>query len=194
MDSIRIIGGRPLVGRIPISGAKNAALPLMAASLLTEDSLTLSNLPHLADISTMANLLNRHGVAINMEGGSADLGHTDEASVRAVEQVAYRQLKRRLALGNLIAEREADELEALHTSLLEKDAPGVGLTGRRPDESGGLRRKPDVIRSRASALKPTRASRYASDTVPLAFGALSAMGTIPPSTSVEPKLPSPRSK
>jgi UDP-N-acetylglucosamine 1-carboxyvinyltransferase len=68
MDRIRIRGGRPLVGAIEISGAKNAALPLMAASLLTDETLTLSNLPHLADISTLANLLSRHGVEIEMNG------------------------------------------------------------------------------------------------------------------------------
>ena len=57
MDKIRIVGGRPLRGAIPISGAKNAALPLMAASLLTEERLTLANLPDLADIATMSSLL-----------------------------------------------------------------------------------------------------------------------------------------
>jgi UDP-N-acetylglucosamine 1-carboxyvinyltransferase len=69
MDQIRIRGGRRLEGAIPISGAKNAALPLMAASLLSDETLSLSNLPHLADISTLANLLARHGVEIEMDGG-----------------------------------------------------------------------------------------------------------------------------
>jgi UDP-N-acetylglucosamine 1-carboxyvinyltransferase len=64
MDRIRIRGGVPLAGVIPIGGAKNAALPLMAASLLTSETLTLQNLPDLADIATMANLLVQHGVAI----------------------------------------------------------------------------------------------------------------------------------
>ncbi len=68
MDRIRIRGGNRLTGAIPISGAKNAALPLMAASLLTQDTLQLSNLPHLADISTMAKLLSQHGVALEMNG------------------------------------------------------------------------------------------------------------------------------
>ncbi|MBX9634829.1 MAG: UDP-N-acetylglucosamine 1-carboxyvinyltransferase, partial [Magnetospirillum sp.] len=62
MDRIRIIGGTPLKGIIPIGGAKNAALALMPACLLTEGTLTLSNLPHLVDITTMANLLAQHGV------------------------------------------------------------------------------------------------------------------------------------
>ena len=62
MDKIRIKGGVPLEGVIPIGGAKNAALPLMAASLLTAETLTLENVPDLADIATMANLLVQHGV------------------------------------------------------------------------------------------------------------------------------------
>lgn len=68
MDKIRITGGIPLKGAITISGAKNAALPLMAASLLTEETLTLSNMPYLADIVTMATLLAQHGVELNMSG------------------------------------------------------------------------------------------------------------------------------
>ncbi len=66
MDKIIITGGKPLKGSIEISGAKNAALPLMAASLLTEDKLTLSNVPYLADIITMANLLVQHGATLEM--------------------------------------------------------------------------------------------------------------------------------
>ena len=54
MDKIRIRGGHRLQGEIQISGAKNAALPLMAAALLTDETLSLANLPHLADIATMA--------------------------------------------------------------------------------------------------------------------------------------------
>jgi len=68
MDKIRIRGGKPLKGTVPISGAKNAALPLMAASLLTEETLTLSNLPQLADIDTFINLLGQHGVELRLEG------------------------------------------------------------------------------------------------------------------------------
>jgi len=66
MDKIRIKGGVPLEGVIPIGGAKNAALPLMAVSLLTPDTLTLTNVPDLADIATMANLLVQHGVTAGL--------------------------------------------------------------------------------------------------------------------------------
>jgi UDP-N-acetylglucosamine 1-carboxyvinyltransferase len=67
MDRIRIQGGKPLSGVIPIGGAKNAALPLMAAGLLTADTLTLTNMPALVDISTMAHLLGELGVEVDME-------------------------------------------------------------------------------------------------------------------------------
>lgn len=76
MDKICIRGGKPLRGTIPIGGAKNAALPLMTASLLTEGTLTLANLPHLADITTLANLLAQHGVDLRMDGHSPNGGHT----------------------------------------------------------------------------------------------------------------------
>ena len=75
MDKIRIIGGRPLQGTISIGGAKNAALPLMAASLLTSETLSLSNLPHLADITTMLHLLSELGVQVNMSGDAPNGGH-----------------------------------------------------------------------------------------------------------------------
>ena len=74
MDSIRIRGGKPLYGKIEISGAKNAALPLMVASLLTNETLTLSNLPHVADISTLINLLCQHGATAVMNGQSTNDG------------------------------------------------------------------------------------------------------------------------
>ncbi|MCC3304358.1 UDP-N-acetylglucosamine 1-carboxyvinyltransferase [Sneathiella sp. HT1-7] len=81
MDSIRIRGGKPLQGKIEISGAKNAALPLMVASLLTEDTLTLSNLPHVADISTLITLLCQHGATAAMNGQSANGGGSDGRSL-----------------------------------------------------------------------------------------------------------------
>ena len=68
MDQIRIRGGRPLHGAIAIGGAKNAALPLMAAGLLTGERLVLGNVPRLADIQTMAELLAGHGVAVEPGG------------------------------------------------------------------------------------------------------------------------------
>ena len=68
MDRIRIVGGNQLNGVIPISGAKNAALPLMIASLLTSDTLTLENVPHLADVEQLVRILGNHGVDIAVNG------------------------------------------------------------------------------------------------------------------------------
>ncbi|QND58617.1 MULTISPECIES: UDP-N-acetylglucosamine 1-carboxyvinyltransferase [Mesorhizobium] len=68
MDRIRIVGGNKLSGSIPISGAKNAALPLMIASLLTDDTLTLENVPHLADVEQLIRILGNHGVDYSVNG------------------------------------------------------------------------------------------------------------------------------
>ncbi len=68
MDRIRIVGGKPLHGTIPISGAKNATLPLMIASLLTEDTLILDNVPRLADVVNLQRILGNHGVDVMLSG------------------------------------------------------------------------------------------------------------------------------
>ncbi len=70
MDVIKIKGGKPLNGKIRISGSKNAALPIMAASLLTDDTLILSNIPNLSDLVTMTQLLMHHGVDFSIDGSS----------------------------------------------------------------------------------------------------------------------------
>ena len=68
MDSILIRGGRPLNGTLPISGAKNSALTLMPCALLTDEPLTLRNLPRLADVDGFGHLLNELGVSTSIEG------------------------------------------------------------------------------------------------------------------------------
>src|SRR3979411_1257671 len=68
MDRIRINGGQKLHGTIPISGAKNATLPLMIASLLTDQTLILDNVPRLADVGQLQRILGNHGVDV-MVGG-----------------------------------------------------------------------------------------------------------------------------
>jgi UDP-N-acetylglucosamine 1-carboxyvinyltransferase len=88
MDRIKIVGGRPLKGRIPISGAKNAALPLMIASLLTPERLTLKNVPNLADVNLLARILRNHGVDLSIEGKRAGpalhLGETFHLTARDI--------------------------------------------------------------------------------------------------------------
>lgn len=78
MDKIVIRGGKPLKGTLPISGAKNAALPLLTASLLTDETLTLTNVPDLADIQTLSALLAQHGADVDFgpKGGPGTVGRT----------------------------------------------------------------------------------------------------------------------
>jgi UDP-N-acetylglucosamine 1-carboxyvinyltransferase len=111
MDRIRIRGGRPLEGRISIGGAKNAALPLMTAALLTDETLILENLPFLADITTLSHLLVQHGVSITMTGAASasETGHTLALSAKnIVSMTAPYDLVRKmrasvLVLGPLLA-------------------------------------------------------------------------------------------
>ncbi len=88
MDKIRIVGGRPLKGTIPISGAKNAALPLMIASILTPERLTLKNVPNLADVNLLARILRNHGVDLAVDGkrspGGGLLGETFHLTARDI--------------------------------------------------------------------------------------------------------------
>ena len=88
MDRIRITGGAPLEGSIPISGAKNAALPLMIASLLTDETLTLQNVPRLADVQKLFHILANHGVDTAFQGkrsGEDELaGQTVNLTARAI--------------------------------------------------------------------------------------------------------------
>ncbi|WP_413991992.1 UDP-N-acetylglucosamine 1-carboxyvinyltransferase [Labrys okinawensis] len=88
MDRIKITGGAPLHGVIPISGAKNAALPLMIASLLSEDVLTLTNVPRLADVALLARILGNHGLDVTIAGkrpGEVELtGQTVRLDARTI--------------------------------------------------------------------------------------------------------------
>src|SRR5438105_11746765 len=113
MDRIRIVGGKPLNGTIPISGAKNATLPLMIASLLTDDTLVLENVPRLADVGLLQHILSNHGVDIMVKGkrpGDEDLsGQTLHISAaRIVDTTAPYELVSKMrasfwVLGPLLA-------------------------------------------------------------------------------------------
>jgi UDP-N-acetylglucosamine 1-carboxyvinyltransferase len=108
MDRICIKGGVPLEGVIPIGGAKNAALPLMAASLLTPETLTLENVPDLADIATMTNLLVQHGGCIALEetgdgGRRLELSAAHITSTTAPYDLVRKMRASVLVLGPLLA-------------------------------------------------------------------------------------------
>ncbi|MDA0782343.1 MAG: UDP-N-acetylglucosamine 1-carboxyvinyltransferase [Rickettsiales bacterium] len=110
MDKIKINGGIPLKGEVKIGGAKNAALPLMAAAMLTEGRLKLNNLPHIADISTMANLLVQHGVDMELDavegsagGGIISLCAKNIKSFEAPYDIVRKMRASVLVLGPLLA-------------------------------------------------------------------------------------------
>jgi UDP-N-acetylglucosamine 1-carboxyvinyltransferase len=81
MDKLQITGGRPLEGEVRISGAKNAALPILAGAMLAEGPVTISNVPHLQDVTTMIGLLGRMGVSVTINermGVEVDAGSVTE--------------------------------------------------------------------------------------------------------------------
>ena len=112
MDRIRIVGGNRLNGSIAISGAKNAALPLMIASLLTDETLTLENVPRLADVAMLKRILGNHGVDCMVQGkrpGQNGQGETLQLSAhQIVDTVAPYDLVSRMrasfwVIGPLVA-------------------------------------------------------------------------------------------
>ncbi|MCA3314670.1 MAG: UDP-N-acetylglucosamine 1-carboxyvinyltransferase [Roseomonas sp.] len=157
MDRILIRGGRVLSGSIPISGAKNAALPLMAAGLLADGPLTLTNAPDLADVTTMAGLLAHHGLAVERDktarsitiSGTAtdleapyDLVRKMRASVLVLGPLLARHGRARVSLpgGCAIGTRPVD----LHLKALEQMGAEIEITAgyieaRAPDGLKGAR-------------------------------------------------------
>ncbi|HYV03784.1 MAG TPA: UDP-N-acetylglucosamine 1-carboxyvinyltransferase, partial [Blastocatellia bacterium] len=142
MDRFRITGGRPLEGRVGISGAKNSALPCMAAALLTAETVTLHNLPYVRDIITMRRLLEDLGCEILMpelrtlkiSGAKVEvfeapyeLVKTMRASVLALGPLLARFGEARVSLpgGCAIGQRPID----LHLSGFEKLGATVGIEG-----------------------------------------------------------------
>ena len=104
MDKLRIRGGRSLHGEVSIAGAKNAALPELCAALLTAETVTLTNVPHLQDVSTMAKLIRHMGVDVHrLDNGDMVLNasglHTPEAPYELVKTMRASVL----ALGPLLA-------------------------------------------------------------------------------------------
>jgi UDP-N-acetylglucosamine 1-carboxyvinyltransferase len=104
MDRIRIRGGKPLTGSVPISGAKNAALPLMTAALLADGPLVLTNVPDLADIATMAALLRQHGLDVvhDKQARRLTMGGT-ASNLEAPYDIVRKMRASVLVLGPLLA-------------------------------------------------------------------------------------------
>lgn len=85
MDQIVVTGGRPLVGTVAVSGAKNAALPILAATLLTEGQSVIRNVPRLGDVRTMARLLRLMGVEVALQDGDETVLEIDTRGMKAFE-------------------------------------------------------------------------------------------------------------
>ncbi|HEX6691026.1 MAG TPA: UDP-N-acetylglucosamine 1-carboxyvinyltransferase [Burkholderiales bacterium] len=102
MDKLKISGGRPLRGEVRISGAKNAALPIMCATLLAGEPLRLSNVPQLMDISTMVKLLAQMGVSVD-RGGEMVLQSKDISNPVAPYELVKTMRASVLVLGPLLA-------------------------------------------------------------------------------------------
>ena len=75
MDAIVVEGGVPLMGKVPISGAKNAALPILAATLLVDGEVRIEGVPDLRDIGTMLRLLTELGCAVERNSDRAEIDH-----------------------------------------------------------------------------------------------------------------------
>jgi UDP-N-acetylglucosamine 1-carboxyvinyltransferase len=150
LDKIVIKGGKTLSGVIPISGAKNAALPIMAASLLTDELLALSNVPHLADITTMANLLSPMGVEIGINARVNDPHGGQRMDLRArqiTDTTAPYDLVRKMrasvfVLGPLLARCGAARVSlpggcAIGARPVDLHVKGLEQMGARIDLDGG---------------------------------------------------------
>jgi len=105
MDSFLITGGRPLRGHVRINGAKNACLPLMACALLTDQPVTLKNVPNLSDIRNMHRLLDSLGCSLSDDGDALTMHATDHAKVVAHYDIVRTMRAGICVLGPLLASR-----------------------------------------------------------------------------------------
>ena len=152
MDRIRIVGGKKLNGSIPISGAKNAALPLMIASLLTPDRLTLKNVPNLADVNLLARILRNHGLDHSVDGkranGQSHMGETfhfdarDIVDTKAPYELVSRMRASFWVLGPLLARMHKAEVSmpggcAIGTRPVDLHLMGLKCLGAEIDIEGG---------------------------------------------------------
>ncbi|MFO1029310.1 MAG: UDP-N-acetylglucosamine 1-carboxyvinyltransferase [Acetobacteraceae bacterium] len=144
MDRIRIRGGKPLSGEIKVGGAKNAALPLMAAGLLTDERLILSNVPKLADIQTMGTLLAQHGIAVEPLTNDGRLlslgGHI--SNTEAPYDIVRKMRASVLVLGPLLARVGEARVSlpggcAIGTRPVDLHLKGLEQMGARFDLDGG---------------------------------------------------------
>ncbi|MFP5460695.1 MAG: UDP-N-acetylglucosamine 1-carboxyvinyltransferase [Gammaproteobacteria bacterium] len=103
MDKLRIEGGRRLEGRVQVSGAKNAALPILAAGLLSPEPLVVTNVPDLHDVGTTLRLLGQLGAHCTREGGTVAIDASSLTSVEAPYEMVKTMRASILVLGPLLA-------------------------------------------------------------------------------------------
>jgi UDP-N-acetylglucosamine 1-carboxyvinyltransferase len=164
MDRIRIVGGHALEGTIPISGAKNAALPLMIASLLTEETLLIENVPRLADVTLLQRILGNHGVDITVAGKRPGDGEYQGqtlalSAARVVDTTAPYELVSRMrasfwVIGPLVARMGQARVSmpggcAIGTRPVDLHIAALQRLGARIDVEGGyvVARAPEGLRA-----------------------------------------------
>ena len=166
MDKIKIVGGAPLNGVIPISGAKNAALPLLITALLTPETLTLKNVPNLADVNMLMRILRNHGLDLTIDGKRAGrrayLGETVHLTARDIVDTTapYEMVSRMRAsfwvLGPLLARCGEARVSmpggcAIGTRPVDLHLQGLKALGATIDIDGG-----DVVASAPAGLTGDR--------------------------------------
>ena len=156
MKKLLVRGGKKLDGSVQIAGAKNAALPLMVASILTDEKLTLTNVPHVSDIATMANLLVNLGIEVQLDGMDKDFGNQGRAVIFDAKNISnpvapYELVRKMRAsifiLGPLLARLGKAKVSLpggcaigtrpvdLHLKAMEKLGAKIELTGGYVDAS-----------------------------------------------------------
>jgi len=155
MDKLAIQGGIPLRGELRVSGAKNAALPLMCAALLSESPLRLGNVPRLRDVSTMLQLLAQMGVAVERDGDAVLLDARRLERPLAPYELVKTMRAAILVLGPLVARRGAAQVSlpggcAIGLRPVDQHLKGLAALGAEVDVEQGY------ITARAKRLKGTR--------------------------------------
>ena len=155
MDKLLITGGKRLSGELQISGAKNAALPILCAGLLTADTLSLANVPHLQDVTTMQKLLRQMGLSIESKGDVLELNGAGVNHPEAPYEMVKTMRASILVLGPLVARLGEAKVSlpggcAIGSRPVDQHIKGLQAMGAEIRIEGGY------IHARAKKLKGTR--------------------------------------
>jgi UDP-N-acetylglucosamine 1-carboxyvinyltransferase len=155
MDKLKIRGGAPLKGEIPISGAKNAALPILCAGLLSPDDLVVSNVPQLQDVATALKLLRQMGVVAERDGATVRINASAVTRPEAPYELVKTMRAAILVLGPLVARFGRARVSlpggcAIGARPVDQHIKGLELMGARIHVDGGY------LVAEAARLKGTR--------------------------------------